>query len=340
MTDAGDKGTIFKGHYLPQSSLDAEENAVILTSQGRSRVFSSTAEVGDNVKVITLNGRKYIIGSGITETITPVPIPKAYSRWFNGYGNYLWELLSVTKDTHSADLGLWLIKRKMDSDTLEILSSNKIREAAPGEISSITGGYQWNEAAFGFNKGWNFVATDSIIYLRYGRRTMENIYELDKTDGTYTLLGAMPTSDLDETFMTDGNYIYNFRAFETPLSYHLTKVKVSDFSIAADYSSGGEYPVGCYKQGNYLYVGFYAYPSGAKSFKKHNVSDMSQVSTIATGDDYTSGTWNGSLTETNGSYSCVYWKDDIVPPIDYYTWIRLNPVTAGTKEITMQNEFA
>lgn len=303
--------------------------------------------IGDTVAItgeLGTRGSNYIVGDTISVWDKNIGVksstfdkihPTSHSWWFDGYGYYMWELVSMTKSATRTELGLHLIKRSMSSENLSIGDIKKIRDAEDDEVSFSGGVYTWNETIFGFNRGWEILATDNIIYLLSGG----NLYKLNKINGSYTLLGSMPSADETRWFMTDGDYIYGYRAFETPRRYHLTKVKVSDFSIAADYSSAAEYPVGCYRQGDYLYVGFYSYPAHIKSFQKHNVSDMARVSSIAGGDDFTSSYWNGSLTSTNGSYSCVYWKDDIYVPIDYYTWILLNPVNATTKETIIENEF-
>jgi hypothetical protein len=84
MPEVGDNGTVLNDQYLPQGSMEAGDNGIMITYNGKSRVFSGSASVGDSAKMISYQGRNYLISSGTG------PVPK-----------YLWYFYSEDDPTGS-----------------------------------------------------------------------------------------------------------------------------------------------------------------------------------------------------------------------------------------------
>ncbi len=238
--EVGDKVILIpngRGGYLAHRATAPEvgDKVLLIPNKSGGHIASklSTPQVGDIVILISYKGRNYILSSA---GFTPIPIPAVYYRCFNGYGEYMWELVGAIRDPTEEKLGLYLIKRINNSDNLEIESITKIRTPTEEEISYAYGSYYWNVPIIGYGAGIYYwmIATDGEIYLQNNTgATAKNVYQIDKEDGTLTLKGTLGGT---YTYVVayDGEFIY---ALDHPAQWDqwIYKIKMSDFSTVATY---------------------------------------------------------------------------------------------------------
>lgn len=310
--------------------------------------MSSTRYVGDNIAVdsfLGTEGDSYVVGDCVSiwdrelglksyGGFDKIP-PDVYLRWFNGYGDFMWEVVSIIVSATQENLGLYLVKRINNSDNLEIGSIKKIRVAAEGEVSFVSGQYWWNEPIIGVGSLLHdMVADDSEIYFaRYGNGY---IYKLNLYNGTLTYKGTMGGVGT-QAIAYDGGYIYALDTRGTSDQY-MYKIRMSDFVIVASYhntSWGGMW-------NPFIIVddkiwSSYAPHGGSYIIREQNKSDLSLTGVTKSNPIFNLQTNWQSCYGISGGYEYEAWAWD-----DYdNAWKKYSP-TKGSKSaaITIENEFA
>lgn len=108
MVEVGDKGATLKNHYLPQSSVEVGDKVFVLSAFGKDRVFTGIADVGDKVKVLTYNGRKYVLGE--ESFIATTPIKALYCSFLNT-GRIVSINIDTLEDTQVGSIGGVTVER-------------------------------------------------------------------------------------------------------------------------------------------------------------------------------------------------------------------------------------
>lgn len=303
----------------------------------------SGSVVGDTVGCINNLGStssNYVVGDTIvvwdkdiglkTSSFSKIPADTYHSA-FSGYGNFMWELLSIISSATRDNLGSFLIKRAINSDDLTISDISKVCVAEDGDVTFSGGVYTWNEPIL--TDTFEILADDNEIYLIIDELT---VYYFNKFSGAYSLIGTLGGTNT-RGIAFDGSYIYALDYAYDGNQYHhrIFKFKKSDLSIVATFNSsaaGGLWPPFAIS-GSSLWYSFAA-QGGGRTTIELNISDLSltgdSVSVDCISDEFY---WKQG---SNGSGLSWVYSTSISP----HGWIKFYPESGTTTgAITIESEF-